>query len=389
MNRQTFLRLSLAGLGAGLGAYAQERRTYRACIIGDSNEGGYGHNLHLLWGLRQDVTVVALADPSEEGGNSHATEAQAERVYTDYRKMLDVEKPDLVTIGPRCAHRHLEYMQACIERRCHGVIEKPLAMDLEEIDAIIAAADAKDLKWTIGFNFRVSPIIEHARRLIAEEKIIGDVLEIRARGKEDNRAGGEDLIVLGIHLFDLMRYFLGTPTSCRADVLVEGRPAKPSDVREATEPLGPIAGDSIHAEYRFENGAFGYFASARGGQSDGKRWGLDIFGTKGVVSIRMDTIPKVHWLDDPVWAPGVSGVQWKRLPNAPVVMPGGPPVWHYQPIVDGLMSAIETGGPPRTSLEDARTAHEMIQGVWESLVSGRAADIPLAWRDHPLRRWSA
>ena len=34
---------------------------------------------------------------------------------------------------------------------------------------------------------------------------LGDVLEVRARGKEDSRGGGEDLMVLGTHLFDLMR----------------------------------------------------------------------------------------------------------------------------------------------------------------------------------------
>lgn len=389
VNRKTFLRLSVAGLGTTLSAYAEERRTFRAGIIGDSNEGGYGHNLHLLWGLRNDVEVVGLADPDEAGRAKHAAESNAQRVYADYREMLDTEKPDIVTIGPRCTHRHLEYLRACIERGCHGIIEKPLAVDLAEIDSIISAADAKDLKWTIAFNFRVSPVIEHARRLIVEEKIVGNVLEIRARGKEDNRAGGEDLIVLGIHLFDLMTYFLGAPTSCRADVLVDGRLAKPSDVREATEPLGPIVGDSIHAEYRFDNGAYGYFASVKGGQSDGKRWGLDVFGTKGVVTIRMDTAPRIHWLDNPTWAPGVPGAEWKPLPNSPAVTPGTSPVWHYQPMVDSLISAIGTGGRPRTSLEDARVAHEIIQGVWESLASRSTASIPLARRDHPLRRWSA
>ena len=40
---------------------------------------------------------------------------------------------------------------------------------------------------------------------------LGQLLEIRARGKEDTRAGGEDLIVLGTHCFDLMRYFAGDP----------------------------------------------------------------------------------------------------------------------------------------------------------------------------------
>jgi len=38
---------------------------------------------------------------------------------------------------------------------------------------------------------------------------LGVLQEIRARGKEDSRAGGEDLIFLGTHTSDLLRYFAG------------------------------------------------------------------------------------------------------------------------------------------------------------------------------------
>ena len=57
---------------------------------------------------------------------------------------------------------------------------------------MVSAIEAKNLKWAIAFNFRALPIIQHAKRLIAEQGIIGEVLELRGRGKEAARAGGED-----------------------------------------------------------------------------------------------------------------------------------------------------------------------------------------------------
>ena len=196
----------------------KEPTKYRACVIGDTKHGGYGHNLHLVWGLHPEVEVVALADPDEAGRAKRAAEAGAQRTYADYRVMLEKEQPDLVSIGPRWTVNHLQYILDCTQIGAHGLIEKPLSVDLAEADAIIEAVEAKDLRWAIGFNFRASPVIAHTRRLLIEEGLIGDILEIRSRGKEDHRAGGEDLIVLGVHLFDMMVAFLGPPLWCSSSI---------------------------------------------------------------------------------------------------------------------------------------------------------------------------
>src|SRR5690606_17562500 len=139
----------------------------------------------------------------------HAAECKAQRSYADYREMLAVEKPDLVAIGPRWTTRHKEYVLACAEAGAHGFLEKPIAVDLEEADAMAAAVAAKNLKWNLAFNMRVSPVIDHLKKCLLEDEIIGSLLEVRARGKEDGRAGAEDMIVLGTHLFDLMLHLMG------------------------------------------------------------------------------------------------------------------------------------------------------------------------------------
>lgn len=392
MNRRSFLGTAAIPVSSALVRgfpVVQKTAQYRACVIGDTGHGGYGHNLHLVWGLHPDVEVVALADPDEEGRMRRAAEAGAQRTYADYRQMLEEEKPDLVSIGPRWTVNHLQYMLDCADSGAHGILEKPLAVDLVEADTIIDATEEKRLRWAIAFNYRASPIIEHTRRLLIEESLIGDILEIRSRGKEDRRAGGEDLIVLGVHIFDLMVTFLGPPHWCSSSITVGGRAAQPEDVREATEPLGPVVGTRLQATFGFRKGVNAYFSSMHNQDGNGGRWGMEIYGSKGVVTIRMTTVPEVFWWPEGSWAPSKSGEGWKLLPGMPEVIPGESRVWQYQPIVEDLIEAVTEGRRPEVSLHDARMATEMIQAVNESHIQGGVpVQIPLRRRDHPLKRWS-
>ncbi|HEO71781.1 MAG TPA: Gfo/Idh/MocA family oxidoreductase, partial [Candidatus Hydrogenedentes bacterium] len=228
LNRRQFIATSSAMTASAL-AGTESRKKYKACIIGDSKLGGYGHCIQYAFALRDDVATVALADPDEGGRAQRAKEVGVERTYADYREMLDKERPDLVAVGPRCTVKHREYLLACAEVGAHGFIEKPFCDDLASGDEMIAAIEAKNLKWAIAFNFRSMAFVQHAKKLVCEEGLIGTVLEARARGKEDHRAGGEDLIVLGTHVLDLMRFFMGgSPTWCTADVTVDGRAAMPT-----------------------------------------------------------------------------------------------------------------------------------------------------------------
>lgn len=388
-SRREFLAATGATALAARAARAQSPK-YKACVIGDTKQGGYGHTMHLAWALRDDVKVVGLSDPDEEGRAKHAKEANAERTYADYQTMLEKEKPDLVVIGPRWTVNHKEYLLACADMGCHGKMEKPLCTDLAEADAMIDAIEAKNLKWSIAFNFRSMPIMDHVRKLIYEDKIIGSPVEARSRGKEDNRAGGEDLIVLGTHTFDLMRYFMGDPEWCQADITHNGQPATPEHVREATEPLGPIVGNRIHAMYGLPRGTAGHFSSMKTADGNGGRWGLEIYGSQGIIAIRMDVNPAVYLLRDSSWYPGDSGKQWEPLPGGPFegIDLADERRERHKFIINDLMAAIEEDRTPRYSLQDGRASYEMIQAVFEAYTQGERVAMPLENRDHPLKRWA-
>lgn len=387
IDRRTFLAASAAAVGAAAASHGQESSIkYRACVIGDTQHGGYGHNLHQLWTLRDDIEIVGLADPDEEGRKKRGAECGAAKLYADYREMLAKEKPDLVAIGPRTTTRHKEYLLACAEAGAHGILEKPLTPSLAEADEAIAALEAKNLKWAMAFNFRASPVVRHAKTLV-DDGLIGQPLEWRSRGKEDHRAGGEDLIVLGVHTLDMANYFFGLPEWCEAEVLNGARPVTPADVREATEALGPIAGDTIHARFGYANGLRGYFDSVKNSDGNQGRWGIDLYGTKGIISIRMAPVPPIALFTSAAWAPERGNNRWRPLPDAPKVeFPEGP-VGHYKPIVDDLVESIETDREPFTSIQTGRNAHELIQATFQTCPAHGRVAIPQQQRTHPLNRW--
>ncbi|MFQ5733836.1 MAG: Gfo/Idh/MocA family protein, partial [Planctomycetaceae bacterium] len=168
---------------------------------------------------------------------------------------------------------------------CHVYMEKPFVRTLAEADDVVKAAEMRHLKLAIAHTNRYSPTREVVRRLMTKGEI-GDVLEYRARGKEDGRrGGGEDLWVLGTHMLDLMRSFAGDVRSCFARVTEKGKPVTKAHVKEGNEGIGPLAGDGLNATYVFRNNRTGYFASHRGMGGRPSRFGIQIFGSKGVLEM--------------------------------------------------------------------------------------------------------
>ncbi|HAA49897.1 MAG TPA: 3-chlorobenzoate-3,4-dioxygenase, partial [Planctomycetaceae bacterium] len=180
-------------------------RTYRVGIIGRTGKGNYGHGLDTVWKGVEQCQVVAVADDNKSALPGALTRTGARKAYVDYREMLEKEKPDIVSISQRWLDRHHEMLMAAIRLGCHVYMEKPFVRDLVEADEVVKACEMRHVKLAIAHGNRYSPQVAIARKLIGDGQI-GQVLELRARGKEDaRRGGGEDLWVLGTHMLDLMR----------------------------------------------------------------------------------------------------------------------------------------------------------------------------------------
>lgn len=387
MSRRDFVRSSSMALAAAplLGAAAQEpSRTYRACVIGHTGRGGYGHPTDVAFQRIPQVTVVGLADPDEKGRLAAARRTGAARSYADYREMLEKEKPDLVSICPYFVEGRLEMTRAAAEVGAHVFVEKPIATSLEEADAMVAALEKHRLRGIAYHPLRLNPTVVYLKKRI-EDGLIGDLLEVRARGKEDGRGGGEDLIVCGWHCHYLMRYFAGEPSWCSARVTQGGREVTAQDRRAGTCPVGPVAGDSVHASYAFPGGVQGHFASQR--NHGGNSYQIVLYGSKGVAQVHIGPEPKIYHLADPIWSPGRSGASWQPLAGAPT---GADPSGltgdgaNNKRLVEDLIRSVETGVPSVASLQEGRAVLEMVVAVYASHLCGGRVAFPLKERKHPL-----
>jgi predicted dehydrogenase len=336
------------------------------------------------------LQVVAVADPDAGGRARAANRLGVDRAYEDYRAMLEHERPQFVVVGPRWLDGHKDVILACAERGVLGVFcEKPLAPDLASCDAIVEACERSHVKLAMAFQTRYSPRYERVKALIAEGAI-GEVLELRGRGKEDRRGGGEDLMVLGVHIFDLCHDLLGAPEWCFARVTADGRPAGPADVRQGAEGIGPLAGDRVDAMFGFQGTpVVAHFATARP-KEPGRRFGLTICGSKG--SIRMGTgwMPPAFLLRDPTWI-ATGPAAWSPITGAGEGQPRSADsndlAAGNRAIVADLIHAVETDTQPRTPATAGRTAIEMVLACYASHGRGGLVALPLADRAvHPLSR---
>jgi predicted dehydrogenase len=358
-------------------------RSYRAAVIGRTGKGNYGHGLDVVWKEFPNVAVVAVADENEAGGKAAAERLGVRAVYTDYVKMLREERPDVVSVATRWVDAHHDMVIACAEAHASIFLEKPMARSPAEADVMIEACERSHVKLAIAHQMRLSPIVLDVRERLGRGEI-GQLLEIRSRGKEGSRAGGEDLMVLGTHAFDLMRLFAGDPQWCSAHVAAGGKDISQSDIHEGAEGIGPLAGDGLAAMYGFANRVHGYFASQRSDDQSGARWGLELYGSQGVIQLRAGMDPPVWILRSNSWAPdwGPKKAQWERMPPPPQQDTGQAAA--NARLVRDLLESIEQDRQPRSSGYDGRWALEMIFGVYESQRTGRRAALPLKQRRHPL-----
>jgi predicted dehydrogenase len=377
MNRRTFL--------ATVGALAVARAdVLRACVYGHTGRGAYGHGLDVCFSRMDNVKVVAVADPDEKGRDAAAKRIGVTKTYASFAEMLDAEKPELASHGPRWVEKRLEMLTIAAERKVDVYMEKPIALSLEEADAIVAVTEKHGTKIVVAHQNRLLPQMVHLKKLV-DEGLIGQLLEIRTRGKEDARAGGEDMMVLGTHCLYLMRMFGGEPLWCTARVTQDGRDITVADRRAATEPLGPVAGDTIHASFAFPKGVMGHFASQKVPKGEGGRFTCTLYGSKGIAHIPIGTDHTISYLPEPQWS-GKSSA-WKPLPDAPSNdHPSGlkDTAASNRYIVEELIRIRGTKERSPVDLYEARATLEMIMSVYAAHLSGGRATFPLKDRKHPL-----
>jgi len=356
------------------------QKNYRAAVIGSTGHGNYGHHMDGALSEVPNVEFVAIADNDAEGLKKAGERNKVDRLYRDYREMLDKEEIDVVSIGTRYSALHEEMILACAKAGKHIYCEKPLAIDLASADRMINACDRAGVKLCVALPNRASLALAKAAKMINEGRI-GKILRIRANGKDDRRGGGEDLMVLGYHVLDLMCMFAGDPLWAFAQIQEGERDAQPTDAKAASEPLGPVAGDCLAAMFGFPNQVHGYLESHRDLEGSGERFCIEIYGSEGIIASR--SMRDVVWFEGPYLNPAkphkwqtISTPEWDAIEHQDL--------WSRRALVHDLLQAVEENRDPFSSGRQARWVQEMIQGIYASHLAQARIPLPLKNREHPL-----
>jgi UDP-N-acetylglucosamine 3-dehydrogenase len=178
----------------------------KAAVIG---VGAMGRNHARVYTEIPQTQLVGVADVSEENAR-HVGTKYSVPAYTDYRQLLDRERPDVVTVAvPTSLHQGVA--EAAMEAGAHILIEKPITATVEAAQALIERANALERQLMVGHIVRFNPAIQALKqRLDAGD--LGRIFQIvcRRTGPFPARIRDVGVVVdLAPHDLDVMRFISG------------------------------------------------------------------------------------------------------------------------------------------------------------------------------------
>ena len=255
--------------------------TLRAGIVGC---GGISRAHATAYANLDGVTLSALCDINADALNARADEHGVSARYSDYEEMFEKEELDVVSA---CTHAPL-HGPVAIAAAKHGVnvlSEKPLSIDLQTADKMVAACKEAGVRLAVSHQFRFTPLFQEAKAWIDAGRI-GEFRSIREVGK--GRPAGFELMEMGVHYFDGMDLFLDGIEWIHAQVTYDGHEVGVEDIMTSRELCktdkrdnGIVAGDTMLIHVKGKNGASGVMELYRRQQVQGWMMGPHILGSEG------------------------------------------------------------------------------------------------------------
>ena len=257
------------------------KKDVRICMIGAGRVGkNHSKSMSHIAGMK----CVALVDPVVNILNETADEFGYEYRFTSLDEALDKADFDAVVItGPTFLHKDLSIQVANAKK--HIFLEKPMALDLQECDAIIEAARQNSVFLQLGFMRRFDPeFAAAASRIEAGE--IGQPMMIKSlthgpglppAWARDLHTSNGMLAEVNSHDWDCTRWLMGSDYE---RVYVEVANFKGLAYNVDTEHFY----DNVLVNIRFENGGLGSISGVCpcGYGYDAR---VEIVGEKGIMQI--------------------------------------------------------------------------------------------------------
>ncbi len=318
--------------------------------------------------------VVAVCDKNQKAVDS-IVEKSGAKGYSNYEDLISDSSVDAVDI---CLPHNLHGPVALAALRAgkHVIVEKPITIDLDQADQIIAEAKKRKLKLMTAENMRFIKAYEIAKRLVVDGTI-GEISYVRGYTGGPNEdtsdpsnwriraseSGGGTIMDDGIHIFYLFRWFAGEIKSIYAKTTKFGK----SEISEVE--------DNAVGTLKFSNGALGIFGFST---TTAAPWTeeLQLFGTKG--SILVDFLAsnplRVYSIvgrsdDKSKWWSRYGDVSWEYP-----FIEHSTTEWVTQSMrreVQHFVECILNDNEPLVTGEDGKKAVELVLKGYESARTGR------------------
>jgi predicted dehydrogenase/threonine dehydrogenase-like Zn-dependent dehydrogenase len=262
-----------------LGAAPPGRKSEKSIVLGVIGAGAYVPAMLLPHFKTEGVEFRSIATAS--GISAHDVGKRFGFAYavSSADELLDDTNVNLVVVGTR-HDTHAELARKALERNKHVFVEKPLALNDDELESVIKAAQNSTGKLMVGFNRRFSPLAQRAKDFfIGRETPLSIVYRVNA-GRvpkehwiQNAEEGGGRIVGEVCHFIDLMQFLTGArPVS----VFAESVNARSSKIVDA---------DSVFITLRFANGSNGVVAYLSEGDKALAKEHVEIFGAGRVFEL--------------------------------------------------------------------------------------------------------
>ena len=327
---------------------------------------------HIKAAKANGLEIAALCDIDVEKARRFAEKNNVENaaVFGNYKEMLREIKPDFVAIATSSGV-HGEIAEYCGENSFNFLVEKPMAMGIEEANRVISAAEKSGVTAGVCHQNRFNIAVQELRRAVELErfgKLSHGSINVRWCRKEDYYSqddwrgkyatDGGALMNQCIHGIDLLRWLMGGEVES-----VYG------STRNAYHPY--IEAEDVGvAVINFKNGAVATVEGSVNALSN-LEGTLCVFGEKGMVRLggtNSSTVDVWEFSDKEAADEDRKFIEEK----APNVYGFG----HSSLYID-FVQAIKEKRKPYVDLKAGKDALETVLAIYKSQKTGAPVKLPL------------
>ncbi len=228
-----------------------------------------------------NAQLVAITAPSAASREAAAKAYPQAKIYGDHRQMLAESKVDIVDVVTP-SHTHLEIATDALNAGCHLLLEKPMAIRIEDCRAIIDLAAQRGKKLAVGHELRLSSQWGEIKRIIERgtigtpQYVLVELLRkpyrLGASGwRYDRNRVGSWVLEEPIHFFDLARWYLEGA----------GDPVELYARGNSRDPQRPDLFDNFSAMFSYANGAYAVVSQTLAAFEHHQT--VKVTGTKGAI----------------------------------------------------------------------------------------------------------